>query len=305
MLAAVYAAQPSLSTDLTRPVGDATTGDTTNFNLTDDFTGLRSEIFPLEEFCYSPKFNDITSESDDDSVQSVVNSQNGTKCKGQTDLGTSVTGGCEDGHSLEGGPNEFDDSTLLTSLSPLQDIENATVSSDSDRSDDINSATEYENELSFSGLDKGLIMDREHSYSSCGGNAQNSESDKSEESDGSVTESETGDSSCSTEESQSQGSDTDSNSNGSCSCGDSRHSSDDDKSDKNDSDDSETESESDSSSDESQGISSDSDSHGCGENSHNSDCNETDSNDQMTDSDSDSCSCISCCCSCEECCRQQ
>ena len=86
VLAAVYAAQPSLSTDLTRSIGDAITEYSTNIHLTADFTGLHSEIFRVEEFCSSPKFNNPTSESDDDCMNSVVDSQNGMMTECESDL---------------------------------------------------------------------------------------------------------------------------------------------------------------------------------------------------------------------------
>ena len=250
-------------------------------------------------------------------VQAVPSTGDGTKDERLTDSSnasvyeTSVTVICEDVHSPESEPEEPDGHTTAMEKQTGSADENE-VSSDSDRSDDVNLRgvnsdsviTESECDVCSHDHDE-IKTDFDDSCSSCCDHAQNSDCDKSKESNGRMTESE--DSYFSFEKHQSQGTDSDSDLGDSCSCGDTAYySSDDDKIDESDSDDSEPESEfeSDSSSDQIDGnqrIGSDSDSHSSGENVHSSDCGES-----SDEADYDSCSCSSCCsCSCKECCNHE
>ena len=173
------------------------------------------DVQPFPSANYPPVLTLL--EPADDCAQSIDNSQNGAKNNGQTDSGISVTDGC--------GPNEYEDDSVSKNLdTPLVNAQDSrsTTSSDSDRSDDINTATESESDLS-SHVCNDECTD---SCSSCSDNAQSSESDKSEESDGRMTESETDESSCSIEEHQNQDMDSDSDSDGSYSCENSAHCSD-------------------------------------------------------------------------------
>ena len=255
-------------------------------------------------------------ESDSDSCSHDDSHCSAHSCNSDCDLLHSCDGNCDENTSDVSLKSENDAGSGDERKTKQTDsgicVEN-TLYSDSDRSENIHSddgITESESDLCPHDERKSeeTTSDGELSGScSCSENAHNSDCDRSEESNGRMTESE--DNSFSDDrgisESQETDSDSDSSGDGSCNCGERIHCSDDDDSDENNSDGSTTQSESDSCSDDecrNQQTGSDCDSHSsCGENAHSSDCDENDgSNGRMTDSDSDTCSCSSCCCSCDD-----